>query len=118
MIVASYQGLSAEDMNDYRSAIINSNGTVNIVKNRLLKIALPQDIDKDALNELLTGSSSIAATDGDIIALAKSISDFAKEQESLSIRGGLLELSKVINEDAIKSLGFCLSEQHLFKSKN
>ncbi len=104
MIIASYHGLTAENMNDLRSSVFKNDGRIDVVKNRLLKRMLPEDIDKEPLNTLLKGPSTIAATDNDIVALAKALSEFAKANEKLEIRGGVLELSKILNADDITAL--------------
>jgi len=104
MIVASYHGLTAENMNDLRTSVFNIEGRVDVLKNRLLKRILPEDIDRESLDSLLKGPSTIAATDNDIVALAKALSEFAKENKELKIRGGLLELSKILTADEIADL--------------
>ena len=113
MIVTSYHGLTAENMNDLRTSAYNTNGRVDVVKNRLLKRILPESIEKEPLDDLLKGPSAIAATDEDIVALAKAISEFAKENKTLKIRGGILELSKVLNENDITALASLPSKEIL-----
>ena len=104
MIVASYHGLNAKNMNDLRTSVFEIEGRIDIVKNRLLKRIMPEDVEIEPLNSLLKGPSTIAATDNDIIALAKALSEFAKANEQLEIRGGILELSKILNADDIIAL--------------
>jgi large subunit ribosomal protein L10 len=113
MIVASYHGLTAENMNDLRTSVFNNEGRIDIVKNRLLKRILPEDIERDPLNALLKGPSTIAATDNDIVALAKALSEFAKDNKNLKIRGGVLELSKVLSADDITELASLPSKEIL-----
>ena len=113
MIVTSYHGLTSENMNDLRTSVFNNNGRIDVVKNRLLKRILPDDIEKNPLDELLKGPSAIAATDSDIVALAKIISEFAKETKTLKIRGGILELSKVLNAEDITALASLPSKEIL-----
>ncbi len=104
MIVASYHGLTAKNMNDLRTSVFDIEGRVDIVKNRLLKRIMPEDVEIEPLNSLLKGPSTVAATDNDIVALAKALSEFAKANEQLEIRGGILELSKILNADDIIAL--------------
>ena len=103
MIAASYDGLSAEKMNELRSKVAAADGKINVVKNRLLKRILPEDADP-AFNELLTGANAIANTAEDIVALAKAVAEFAKENSKVKVKGGLLDYSKAITADDIKNL--------------
>jgi len=60
MIVASYHGLTAKDMNDLRTSVFKNEGRVDVVKNRLLKRILPENVDREPLDLLLKGPSTIA----------------------------------------------------------
>ena len=103
LIAAAYQGLSAEEMNELRSKVAAANGMINVVKNRLLKRVVPEEADS-AFKELLTGANAIANTAEDVVALAKAIAEFAKENEKLEVKGGLLDYSKAITPEDIKNL--------------
>ena len=113
LIVASYHGLSAENMNNLRTSVFNNEGRIDVLKNRLLKRILPEKIDKVSLDTLLKGPSAIAATENDIVALAKALSEFAKDNKGLEIRGGVLELSEVLSADDIKELASLPSKEIL-----
>ena len=103
MVVTSYDGLSAEQMNELRSKVAAAEGKINVVKNRLLKRVIPKDADP-AFNELLTGANAIANTAEDIVALAKAVAEFAKDNSKVEVKGGLLDYSKAITAADIKNL--------------
>jgi large subunit ribosomal protein L10 len=58
----------------------------------------------EGLDELLTGPTAIAfVTDGDPVAVAKTLSDTARETHRLSLKGGVLE-GRSIGADAVEDL--------------
>jgi large subunit ribosomal protein L10 len=103
MVVTTYHGLGAENMNELRGKVSEANGTINIVPNRLLKRALPDGADP-AFSDILQGPNAIAATEEDIVELSKALKAFADDNKTFEIRGGLLELKTYLNQADIISL--------------
>lgn len=56
-----------------------------------------------ALNEVLTGPTAIAFGGDDVVAPAKILNDFAKKNDALKLKGGVLE-GQVVGADQIKAL--------------
>jgi len=103
LIAANYHGITSARMGALRSKLAEVKGSVRVVKNRLIKRALPNGDGADFAT-LLDGPTALAATRGDAVALAKALIQFAKENNAMVIRGGILDMTRVVSADDIKAL--------------
>lgn len=110
-IVADYRGLSVKQMNELRKQLREAGVEMQVLKNTLTRRAAEQ-VGMDALNEHLTGPSAVAFSYEDVIAPAKVLHNFAKENTQLEIKGGLLE-GKAVSLDEIKALAELPSREGL-----
>lgn len=111
MVVAGYHGLNANDMNKLRARVAEQQGVVNVVKNRIAQRVLGGTCEEFV--KLLRGPNAIAATRGDAVALAKALTQFAKENNALVIRGGLLDLKRFLTPEEIAGLAALPSREVL-----
>ncbi len=104
LIVADYRGLTVTDIDKLRGELLEHGARFQVVKNTLTRRAA-QEAGADALLALLEGPTAIAflETDGDPVAVAKALSNAARDTKVLQIRGGILE-GTTIGEDEIKNL--------------
>ncbi len=84
-----YRGLKVEEVTELRRKIRESGGRYRVVKNTIAKRALEGDL-LFALESHLKGMTGIAFTDEDPVALAKVLSDFAKEVPALEFKAGVM----------------------------
>ncbi|KGF05953.1 50S ribosomal protein L10 [Arcanobacterium sp. S3PF19] len=89
VIVTEYRGLTVADMMTLRRAM-GQEAKYTVAKNTLARIAA-KDAGIENLDASLKGPTAIAFVTGDIATAAKAIRDFAKENEKLVVKGGLLE---------------------------
>ena len=68
-----------------------------------LQMLAIQDTPAESLNDFLVGPNALGTTAGDPAALAKVLVDFAKDNEKLVIKGGVLE-GRPLNQDQIKAM--------------
>ena len=101
VVVASYAGVTVAQMNDLRSKMRASGGTVKVAKNRLALIAL-EDTRYKPIGDLLKGPTALA-TSGDPVAAAKVAVEFAKTNDKLEILGGAMG-DTVLDVNGIKAL--------------
>lgn len=113
LVVTSYHGMKAQQNGAIRASIAEAKGTYHVIPNRLLKIALPETAE-DAFKSSLKGANALAATDGDLVELAKAIKKFADENKNFEIRCGLLELSRYLTADEVKALADLPSKKVLY----
>lgn len=102
MFMTEYIGLTMKQMDDLRNKVRAAGGEFHIVKNTLGEVAfkqagLPADL------QLLEGSTAVAFAFRDAPALAKVMSDFARTNEFVKIKGGYLN-QKAISAENVKAL--------------
>ena len=104
LIVADYRGLSVTEIDKLRGELLEHGARFQVVKNTLTRRAA-EEAGADALLALLDGPTAIAflETDGDPVAVAKALSNAARDTKVLQIRGGILE-GTTIGEAEIKDL--------------
>ena len=92
LFVADYRGLSVSEIDELRTKVIEHGARFTVVKNTLTKRAA-EAAGADALLAMLDGPTAIAfiEADGDMVAVAKALSDTARTTRILSIRGGILD---------------------------
>jgi large subunit ribosomal protein L10 len=100
MIVADYRGLTMPQIDALRSKLIESGARFSVVKNTLTRRAA-EAAGADALLALLEGPSAIAfvEADGDAVAVAKALSESARDTRILEIRGGVMQGRTITGED-------------------
>ena len=104
LIVADYRGLTVTDIDKLRGELLEHGARFQVVKNTLTRRAA-KEAGADALLALLDGPTAIAFldTDGDPVAVAKALSNAARDTKVLQIRGGILE-GATIDEAEVKNL--------------
>ncbi len=102
VFLLEYQGMTMKDMDELRRKVRESGGEFHIVKNTLLGLAM----DKVGLPRqpaFLESSTVAGFAFQDAPALAKALSDAAKNSEILKIKGGYLE-KQAISVEEVKAL--------------
>jgi large subunit ribosomal protein L10 len=104
LIVADYRGLTNGQLADLRIELLKHGARLTVVKNTLTRRAA-EGAGADALLALLEGPTAIAfvETEGNPAAVAKALSDSARETKILTLRGGILS-GKSITGAEIESL--------------
>ncbi len=104
LIVADYRGLTNANLESLRIELLKHGARFTVVKNTLTRRAA-EAAGTDALLAYLEGPSAIAfvQADGDPAAVAKALSDAARETKILTIRGGILA-GAAIDETQVESL--------------
>jgi large subunit ribosomal protein L10 len=94
IILTDYRGLSVGDMDTVRRALRPSGGIFQVVKNRLLKLAL-KEAELSLPEEWLIGPTAVGFCYGEVPPMAKIFVDTAKELEALQLKGGVIGTSAV-----------------------
>src|ERR687894_2238953 len=91
LILADYRGLSMTEIDDVRTKLLAHGARFSVVKNTLTRRAAEDAGVKDLL-ALLEGPTAIAfVQEGDMVAVAKTLSDTARDTKVLEIKGGILQ---------------------------
>ncbi len=91
VFLAEYAGLSVPQQQKLRRELKANGAEFKVVKMTLARRAAAE-LDIDTLDEHLLGPTGIAIADGDAVAAAKVLKDFAKANEVFIVKGGLLGL--------------------------
>jgi large subunit ribosomal protein L10 len=100
LIVADYRGLTMPQIDGLRGKLLEHGARLSVVKNTLTRRAA-EAAGADALLALLEGPSAIAfiESDGDPAAVAKALSDSARDTKILAIRGGVMNGRQITDTD-------------------
>jgi len=102
MVIAEYRGINVKNITELRRLSCEANVEFKVLKNRLTARAA-QELGITGLESYLEGPNSFAFSYEDPVAPAKVLSDFAKKNNKLVIKGGLLS-GKVIDADGVRYL--------------
>jgi len=89
-VVVDYRGLTVEEVTELRNKFREANVEYKVYKNNLVKIAI-KGTEFEGLSADLTGPNAIAFGIEDAVAPAKIVKDFAKTNEKLELKSGVVE---------------------------
>ena len=89
-ILVDYRGLNVPQVTDLRRELRKAKATYKVVKNTIAKRAV-KGTPFEALAEYFVGTTAIAYTDKDPVALAKTLTTFAKTAPSLTIKAAVVQ---------------------------
>ncbi len=89
VFLAEYAGLSVKQQQTLRRGLRAGGAEFKVVKMTLARRAAAE-LELTDLDELFLGPTGIAFADGDPVSAAKALKEFAKENESFAVKGGLL----------------------------
>lgn len=110
-ILVDYRGLDVAAVTELRKRLREAGVEFKVYKNTLLRRAT-QETDLTAIDEHLVGPTAIAFSNEDVVAPAKVLNNFAKENEALEIKTGIIE-GNVVTLDEIKELAELPSREGL-----
>ena len=110
-IVTDYRGLNVTQVTELRKKLRENNVEFKVLKNTLTRLAT-QKTDLTDLDSILVGPTAIAFGEEDAVAAAKVLVEFAKKNDALEIKGGIVE-GKVVSIDEIKALASLPSREGL-----
>ncbi len=89
LIMTEYRGLTADEMNELRNKLRESETGFHVVKNSLVKLAMEQ-AGLPWAESLFDGPTAIGFCYEEVPGPAKVLVDFSADNQILSIRGGML----------------------------
>jgi len=104
LVLTEYRNLDVPAMASLREALREVGGDYKIYKNTLVRFAI-ENLDLE-IDDLLSGPTAIAfvgkkpdGSSGDPVSVAKALKDFAKKNDALVIKGGILENRRLTVEE-------------------
>lgn len=111
VVVVDYRGLNVAQLTELRKQLREAGVEFKVFKNSLTRRAT-ESVGFESLNEHLTGPNAIAFSTEDVVAPAKIINSFAKTNEALEIKAGIIEGTVASAED-VKALAELPSREGL-----
>ncbi|MHA6259178.1 50S ribosomal protein L10 [Sporosarcina sp. CAU 1771] len=102
VVVVDYRGLNVSQLTDLRKQLRDAGLEFKVYKNSMTRRAA-EDAGLEGLNEFLTGPNAIAFSTEDVVAPAKILNDFAKKNDKLEIKAGVIE-GLVASQADVKAL--------------
>lgn len=100
--ITEYTGMGVKDLQNLRKEIREANGTYYVTKNTLFQIALKES-GMPEMADLLTGQVATGFALEEAPSLAKALVNFAKDEEKLVLKGGLMD-SDVLSVEQVEAL--------------
>jgi large subunit ribosomal protein L10 len=88
-ILVDYRGLTVPQVTDLRRQIRSVKGSYKVVKNTLARRAL-KGTSFEALEKHFAGTTAVAYTATDVVALAKTLTTFVKTAPTMSIKAAVV----------------------------
>jgi large subunit ribosomal protein L10 len=111
LILTDYKGLNVGTMTELRSKLREAKVEYQVIKNTMLRRA-SEGTDFEKIKDAFKGTSAVALSYDDPVAPARVLTEFAKKNEKLVIRAGVLH-GKVLDLAAVKALATLPSREQL-----
>jgi len=112
VILSSFQGITVAQDFELRRKIQQAGAKYKVVKNRLIERAA-QGTALEPAARRLSGTTSLAYTETDPVALAKAMTAYAKENPVLTFKSGVVE-GRVVSLAELNSVATLPSKEGLF----
>jgi large subunit ribosomal protein L10 len=105
VVVVDYRGLNVAQVTELRKQLREAGVEFKVYKNTLTRRAT-EAVGLGGINDVLVGPNAIAFSTEDVVAPAKIINEFAKKNEALEIKAGIIEgtISSVEDVKALAEL--------------
>ena len=90
VLLSSFEGITVTQDTELRRKLSDAGATYKVVKNRFIERAA-QGTPVEPIAKQLRGTTSLACTVSDPVALAKVLSSYAKENPTLVFKAGVVE---------------------------
>lgn len=101
MVIVEYRGLTVADLSELRKSLKAVKASFNVYKNTLVQRA-SDELGYNELDQYLSGSNAYVFSE-DVVEGPKVLAKFAKKNENLVIKAGLVE-GKVVDAAGIKAV--------------
>lgn len=110
-VVVDYRGLNVAQVTELRKQLREANVEFKVYKNTMTRRATAE-AELTELDASLVGPTAIAFSNEDVIAPAKILNDFAKKNDKLEIKAGIIE-GRFVTLEEVKALAELPSREGL-----
>jgi large subunit ribosomal protein L10 len=111
VILSGFQGITVAQDFQLRRKVSGTGARYKVVKNSLIERAA-KGTPVEAIAQKLAGTTSVAFTESDPVALAKALTDYAKENPILTFKCGVVE-GRVVSLADLTALATLPSKEQL-----
>ena len=101
-IVIEFKGLVVEKDTAFRKSVRESKAQYRVSKNTLLRLAV-KDTSFEVLGGSFKGASAVATTSDDVVAMAKAVNGFLKDNPAATFKAGVMD-GKLIDAKQLQVL--------------
>lgn len=112
MFLTSFEKLTVAQDFQLRKAIREAGGSYQVVKNNLVEKAA-EGLGAAEMLKGLRGMTSMAYTNGDPVALAKTLTKYAKDNPTFTFKAGMVE-GRVVDLKSIQELASMPSKEEIY----
>jgi large subunit ribosomal protein L10 len=102
-VLLDFKGLSVNAATEFRRKVRQAGSHYRVVKNSLAVRAV-KGTPLEGLGPKFEGTTGVAYTGTDPVALAKVLVDFQKEHPALSLKGGIVSGTEMLDAEGVKAL--------------
>ena len=88
--LVDYRGLTVKQIQQLRRDVREADGVMKVYKNTLVQKAI-EELGLVNIDSVLEGPSAFVFAKGDAVAPAKALKDFAKTNQNLVLKGGIMD---------------------------
>lgn len=111
IVLVDYLGLDVDETSELRSKYREAGAEYKVYKNTMMRFAF-KDAGYDEFLEYLTGPNAVAFGFEDPVSVAKVTNDFAKDNDKLEIKVGIVD-GEIVNVEKVKQLASLSSREEL-----
>jgi large subunit ribosomal protein L10 len=101
IVFSDYKGINVKDFGTLRGKLRENEVTFKVAKKTLIKIAAEKAGFKNLPDEVLEGQVGTAFAMGDEVAAAKTLYEFSKDNNSISLLGAIMEGENLSKEETL-----------------
>jgi large subunit ribosomal protein L10 len=102
-VLLDFRGLGVNAATEFRRKVRQTGSRYRVVKNSLALRAV-KGTPLEGLGPKFEGTTGVAYTGSDPVALAKALVDFQKDHPALSFKGGIVAGTDVLDAEGVKAL--------------
>lgn len=111
VMLTEYRGLTVQQLSELRKQLRAVRAEYKVVKNRLARLA-GADLGVEALRPYLKGPTALVIAKDDPVAVAKTLTTFARTHQALAIKAGVVD-GQLVAAEGIKALSELPSKEAL-----
>ena len=100
VLLTDYRGISVEDVTKLRADLRKVNVDYKVIKNNITRRAL-DEAKIEGLEDVLVGPTAVILADEDYLEPLKTVYEYAKNNESYKIKGGVIDGKVMTTEELI-----------------